>query len=75
MRSLRNLPLRLNLYGKSFKTDLDYTVYSIGKIPDRFKDEFSDDTHCWISWIGVPGIDYTWEVCIDNIKSGIWVLI
>ena len=74
MRSLRNLPLRLNLYGKTFKTDFDYTVYNINKIPDRFKGEFSDDTHCWVDWVGDIGVEYTWEDCINNIKKGVWVL-
>ena len=73
MRSLKNLPKRLNLYGKTFTTDGDYTVYNISKIPDELKDMFSDDEFCWVGWID-GGVDYTWENCIENIKGGIWVL-
>ena len=73
MRSLKNLPKRLNLYGKTFTTDGDYTVYNISKIPDELKDMFSDDEFCWVEWIGF-GVEYSWDICIENIKGGIWVL-
>lgn len=73
MRSLKNLPKRLNLYGKTFTMDGDYTVYNISKIPDEFKNAFNDDEFCWVGWID-GGVEYSWDICIENIKGGIWVL-
>lgn len=73
MRSLKNLSKRLNLYGKTFTTYSDYTVYNISKIPDEFKNMFNDETHCWVGWIG-GGVEYSWDICIENIKKGYWVL-
>lgn len=74
MRSLKNILYKTNLYGRSFNHVLGYTTFNIKKIPNKYKDQFSDDTHCWIDWIGDDGVEYAWDVCINNIKKGVWVL-
>jgi hypothetical protein len=89
MRSLGRITKRMELYGKSFRNEGCYTTYKICKVPHNLKDIYNDHKYCWIDWgydgwidwgydgfinWGHDGFIYEWDVVINNIETGGWVL-